>query len=206
MPTGYTAGILDGKIKTFPEFAKICMRAFGATIHMRDDDLDKPYVPRTPSDYHAKNIKAARKEIKKISKMTDEELIRSEEKKLKKEKKYHEERIEERRNNFIVLGGMLTSVKQWEPPTQDHYGLKDFMKEQITKTIDFDCDTEYNEKELSEIKEKLKNLNASIIRAARKKEAEDDLSYHLKEYQKEIERCAGSNKWVEELIKSLPNK
>ena len=39
MPTGYTAGILEGKIKTFPEFAKICMRAFGAAIHMRDNGL-----------------------------------------------------------------------------------------------------------------------------------------------------------------------
>lgn len=41
MPTGYTAGILDNKITTFSEFALLCSRAFGATIHMREDDLDK---------------------------------------------------------------------------------------------------------------------------------------------------------------------
>ena len=43
MPTGYTAEILNGEIKTFPEFAKKCARAFGAMIHMRDDSLDATY-------------------------------------------------------------------------------------------------------------------------------------------------------------------
>lgn len=52
MPTGYTAGILDGEINTFEEFAKTCMRAFGATIHMRDEPLSKTYEPEKTSDYH----------------------------------------------------------------------------------------------------------------------------------------------------------
>ena len=30
MPTGYTAGIIDGKTETFQDFEKQCMRAFGA--------------------------------------------------------------------------------------------------------------------------------------------------------------------------------
>ncbi len=60
MPTGYTAGILDGKITTFQQFAKQCMRAFGATIHMRDDDMDAEITPRTPSDYYSKEIEKAK--------------------------------------------------------------------------------------------------------------------------------------------------
>lgn len=44
MPTGYTAGILNGTIKTFKEFATKCSRAF--MIHMRDEAHDAPYTPR----------------------------------------------------------------------------------------------------------------------------------------------------------------
>jgi hypothetical protein len=57
MPTGYTAGILDGKINTFPEFATECMKAFGACIHMRDDDISTTYRPRKVDDYYIKKIK-----------------------------------------------------------------------------------------------------------------------------------------------------
>ena len=46
MPTGYTAGIIDGKTETFQDFAKQCMRAFGVTIHMRDENMDKGYELR----------------------------------------------------------------------------------------------------------------------------------------------------------------
>ena len=45
MPTGYTAGIIDGKTETFQEFAKQCMRNFGACIHMRDENMGKEYEP-----------------------------------------------------------------------------------------------------------------------------------------------------------------
>jgi len=46
MPTGYTQGILDGTTKDFKEFAKHCMKAFGACVHMRDDDMKKEYEER----------------------------------------------------------------------------------------------------------------------------------------------------------------
>ena len=52
MPTGYTNGILNGEIKTFDEFAKQCIRAFGAAIHMRDDDFNKEYEKRKPDNYY----------------------------------------------------------------------------------------------------------------------------------------------------------
>ena len=35
MPTGYTAGIIDGTTKDFKEYAKHCERAF--MIHLREE-------------------------------------------------------------------------------------------------------------------------------------------------------------------------
>ena len=40
---------------------------------------------------------------------------------------------------------MLKLVNEWEPPTEEHNGVKAFMMDQISKSIDFDCN--YNEPE-----------------------------------------------------------
>ena len=42
MPTGYTAIIEDDPNCTFEQYLMRCARAFGATVTMRDDPLDKP--------------------------------------------------------------------------------------------------------------------------------------------------------------------
>ena len=89
MPTGYTAGILDGKITTFPQFAKQCMRAFGATIHMRDDDMDAEITPRTPSDYYSKEIEKAKQLLKDAETFSDEVIVKNRKEELEKSKEYH---------------------------------------------------------------------------------------------------------------------
>ena len=40
MPTGYTAGILEGE--TFEQYALQCAKAFGALVMMRDEPSDAP--------------------------------------------------------------------------------------------------------------------------------------------------------------------
>ena len=39
MPTGYTAYIEDGSITTGKEFLKLCSRAFGVAIDIKDEPL-----------------------------------------------------------------------------------------------------------------------------------------------------------------------
>ena len=46
MPTGYTAGIADGTITNFEQYALRCIRAFGATMHLRDESLEHEYEPK----------------------------------------------------------------------------------------------------------------------------------------------------------------
>ena len=89
MPTGYTAGILDGTIKDFPTFAKQCMRAFGATIHMREEPASKEYEPRVPSDYHKQQLGYAMKDLEKLGKMSDIELLDDEGRRLKECEREH---------------------------------------------------------------------------------------------------------------------
>ena len=203
MPTGYTAGILDGKINTFSEFAKTCMRAFGATIHMRDDNSDAEYTPRTPSDYHTKELSKAKQALKELEKMTDDEVVISRKKELEESKKYNLERIEKVKSDKLKLETILSDVSKWTPPTKEHQGIKDFMIEQIEKTIDFDCNTKYHKEELARTEQELKCLNSDIIRADKMEGYNDSIDYNLKQHKEDLKRCSDSNKWVEEFIKSL---
>ena len=120
MPTGYTAGILDGTITTFPQFAKLCMRAFGATIHLRDESLDTEYEQRVPSDYHSKSIEKAKQSIIDAEKLTDNEIVDTRKKQLEDSKKYHLEAIEKAKKSTIEMNKILFDVRKWQPPTPDH--------------------------------------------------------------------------------------
>jgi hypothetical protein len=204
MPTGYTAGILDGKITTFPQFAKLCMRAFGAAIHLRDESLDAEYEPRVPSDYHSKAIEKANQLIIDAQKMSDKEIVDVKKEQLENSKKYHLKAIEKAKKSTIEMNKILADVRKWQPPTPEHTGIKDFMIDQIEKTIDFDCKTDYHDRGLIEIETELLTLNATEIRKQMIEQAKKDLDYHNAENLKEIQRCEQSNKWVSDLMMSLP--
>lgn len=206
MPTGYTAGIIDGKIKNFKQFATLCMRAFGATIHMRDDGLDAPYEPRTPTDYHTKAIAEANDLLKKANELSDEDVVKERKEKLLADKKYYLESISKTKQNLESLDKILKDVEEYEPPTSEHTGIKDFMINQIKETLKFDGSTRYAEERLSEITKELENINAAEVRKGMIEQANKDLGYHTEEQNKELERCANSNKWVEEFLHSLDNQ
>lgn len=203
MPTGYTAGLLDGKITTFPQFAKQCMRAFGATIHMRDENMDMEYEPRMPSKYHDEEIKKAKKLLRDANSLSDKDVVEIRRKELDESKKHHENSIRIGKEQEQTLSRMLEKVSEWEPPTTEHTGVKEFMVDQIQKTIDFDCKGRYHHKELEQIELELQNLEAKTVRQSMVDKANKDLQYHLKEQAAEIKRCSDSNQWVETFINSL---
>ncbi len=203
MPTGYTAGILDGKITTFPQFAKRCMRAFGAAIHMRDDDMDAEYQERTPSDYHAKEIERVKQSLKDAETLSDEVIIANKKKELEESKQYHIDSIEKAKINMKNMSSILKEVKAWQPPTLEHKGIKNFMIDQIVKTIDLDCKTNYHDEALVRIELELLTLNAKSIRSNMIEQAKKEFEYHYKEYNSELKRCEKSNQWVSDFINSL---
>src|SRR5690606_5838921 len=42
----------------------------------------------------------------------------------------------ERKSRYLA---MLEQVSAWSPPTEDHVCLKEFMKQQLTESIKYDC-------------------------------------------------------------------
>lgn len=203
MPTGYTAGIIDGKITTFQQFAKLCMRAFGATIHMRDEDLGIEYTPDKPSDYYPKEIAKTKKKISALEVATDKKLVADYKKELATSKAYHLNSIEKAKANKKTLEKMLAEVNAWQPPTAEHIGLKDFMIQQLTSTINYDGSTKYHEAALVEISDKLSSIKPDSIRAEKLSEAHKHMAYCQTENKNEVERVTERNKWVDDLLNSI---
>lgn len=203
MPTGYTAGILDGTITTFPQYAKLCMRAFGATIHLRDESLDAEYEKRTPSDYYSKEIEKAKQLLKDAETLSDEEIITNRKTELETSKEYHLKAIAKAKVDTKNMNDILKDVRKWQPPTSEHTGIKDFMIDQIEKTLDFDCKTKYHDEGLAKIELELLTLNASEIRKSMIEKAKKDFEYNTKNYNEDVERCDKSNQWVSDFVGSL---
>lgn len=194
MPTGYTAAIKDGI--TFEKFVLTCARGFGALIMMRDEPMDAPIPDEfKPSNYHREKLIEARKEKALLETFSDEakddyckeyndeQLARWEKRKAEKEAlevKYKE---------------MLAQVIQWQPPTPDHEGLKEFMIKQIRESIDFDCNMKYDEKP--------EPLSVEQWFQKRKEKVELNINYHTYENRKEVKRAADRTAWVVALKDSL---
>lgn len=199
MPTGYTAAVQDGTITEFREFALQCARAFGATITMRDDPMDKP-IPDAfaPSDWHAKALERERKTLAELRTMSLDHAER--------EAKAHHEaalaewkrRRAERQEQRLRYEAMLAEVRAWQPPSPDHVELKSFMERQLIDSIDFDC-REHDEEEP-------KPITGPEWLAKRIKEAERMVAYHAKEHADEVERTESRNRWIWQLRQSLSAK
>jgi len=201
MPTGYTAGILDGTTKDFNQFAKHCSRAF--IMHLRDEPMDSEYKKREVSDYHIKAIEKAKEELKQADSLLDEELIIKEKNRLIDSKKYYLDREVKIKTDKIKLESFLKKAKAYIPPTDKHQGIADFMIEQIKKTIDVDCSGTYHVTTLQEIYLEIKNINAKDIRSKIRAQADKDIAYHTKEHEADIKRCDEHNQWYEDFINNL---
>jgi len=196
MPTGYTAQIAKGM--TFEEFAMQCARAMGACIDLRDEPVNTPIPDQFgPSDYHVTSRTAAEMELARLSKMTmaeAEEAARAEFLADQADHAAHMQKNDDLRQKYEE---MLARVRVWQPPTPDHEGMKKFMIEQLTGSIDFDCDNSYYRDRPPH------RLSGPDWLAVKMAAAQHDIDYHTNEHAKEVERVESRNTWLAALRESL---
>lgn len=195
MPTGYTDAINKGA--TFNEFVMGCARAMGACIMMRDDPSGKEIPERfEPSDYNSKALTKAQNEHKRLMGMNlvdaTKEALKEHAAKIESHNKWIADEFKQRTG----YKAMLEKVRAWKSPSDDHNGLKDFMIEQITSSIKFDChpppkDVPMESSTGSEWKQR------ELEHVAR------DIEYHTKAHAEEVARTEGRNKWIKQLRDSL---
>lgn len=199
MPTGYTSDIEKGI--TFQQFALNCARAFGALVTMRDE----PHGASIPKefkahDYNAKALADAEKALASAQAMKPHAVEKAAEAEYKTALTDMNERIAKKNALRVKYEAMLTQARKWTPPSPDHDGLRDFMVQQITESIKFDCDTEY------EFKYAPERLTGEQWREAAIAKAQRDIDYHQTEHAKEVDRTNGRNRWVRQLRDSLKEK
>jgi hypothetical protein len=165
---------------------------------MRDESLDAPIPERfEPSDYHPKKIAELEVESKNLEALAPQECRAKAEEQYQEAAARNQKYIAEARDLEAKYRAMLAKVEAWEPPTQDHRGLKEFMAQQIRDSIPFDCGTDYWEKNAPV------RLSWADWRNEQRKRINKDLAYHRAEYAKEVERTEERNNWIAELRRSL---
>jgi hypothetical protein len=198
MPTGYTHAVQEGKITTLREFAMTCARAFGACIMMRDDPGDKPipesFEPET--DYHDKAIAEAQETLAEVAALSDAECDQRAKAAFDAALTSHTERETRRAREKGRYEEMIGKVERWHVP-DDISGLRDFMLDQLRKSVEFDCSPpRYNDAPT--------RLTGAAWRDSTLAEASRSLAYHQVERQKEIDRVASRNAWLKALRDSIP--
>jgi len=204
MPTGYTQGILNGEIKSFEDFAITCTRAFGATIHMRDEPLSKPWEPEEPSTYHLDSKNRLEEELSKYERMTDEEYLALWRVNIKEKIISAERSLSKKAENRKKLESFRSEALSWVPPTDDHQKFKEFMVDQIEKTLEFDGDTSYYQKEIESLKIRInEGADASQKKAEKIEEIKGNIAYHMAKMKEELSRCRQRNSWVQAVMESF---
>lgn len=194
MPTGYTSKIHDGEPVTFPEFAMVCARAFGALIEMRDEPPGAE-IPAgfTPNPHYAEAVKRAAERLAEVEAWTPEraeaEAAKAHAETVAEAGKSNAEARELRKR----YEAMLAEVEAWQPPTPDHEELKRFMTQQLEESAEFDC----HERKIPE------PLSGTAYKEQEIESARWHAEYARKNHADEIERARGRTEWVRALRVSL---
>lgn len=204
MPTGYTSDVGDGKMTDLRPFIERCAHAF--IVSLRDSGLDSPLPNEdTTSDstYHQEGLTKAYKRLAKAKSM-DRKAASVEAKREHREAiKSDEEYLARKAETKARYEAMLELVYTWEPPTEEHVGLKTFMVEQLSTSIEFDCGGDHWENHLKDLKER-GPLSGDDWKAREIVKANEDIQHHSERIAKERERVEHNTAWIQALIGSLP--
>lgn len=196
MPTGYTADISKGI--TFEEYAWNCARAFGALVEMRDQPIGATIPEQFEVDnFYLEQIEEVKKKIKWLEKLASDVKAcdRQAKTEYKKELQLYEKRKVEIDDLKEKYNAMLERVRVFNPPSNDHVPLKEFMEEQIIQTMEHDCDHKYNTPPTL--------LTGKQWLAREVKRAETNFKYYLKEYEKQVKYVDDRNRWVNQLRETI---
>lgn len=194
MPTGYTSGIQDGEIKTFREYALLCARAFGACITLRDDPLSSDIPEFTVGDYYVKRVETERAELEKLQAMTPEEIAKAYADFYANDDKWRIEANEKKEKDRAAYQAMLDEVRAFEPASDEHKGHRDFMIQQLTDSIPWDCGEPY---------ELLKREPIGAWHANQIADKAKYLARAIESLEEERQRTESRNNWVRLLRESI---
>lgn len=191
MPTGYTTDIYNGKDVSFRDFALTCARQFGACIMQRDDPADEKPKIMPEESYHAEELKKLGK-FKKPTKAEFENYIKTKIADCK-------ETIDKMKKLQTAYNRKIKEAQDWNPPTPEHEGLKEFMIKQLTESMQFDCSYAHYESDLK----KLNKMTYDDYFEQQKQHHKWLIKYHTEYLEKDLNAIRQRNKWIQDLYNSL---
>lgn len=195
MPSGYTAKIYNGEEVTGKEFVIQCARAFGATIMMKDEPMDKPIPEFEPDNYYLKSLKNEKEKLLKFQRMTTEEAQVELDSRYEKSQKEYYESIKKYSELESRYTRTLREVEAWQPPSAEHIHLKEYAIDQLKSSIENDCNTKYlrlpeREDAKTWLSDMIEHYQKNIIR-------------YQKDWENEVQRTEERNQWIRQLKESL---
>ena len=202
MPTGYTAYIKDGKITSGKEFLKLCTRAFGIAVDLKDESLDVPTPNHfEPHPYYEKAYKDSLVSREKAYSMTLEEVKEDIISKYNDNKGRAEKILEKYKDEDKKYLKVREEVEKWIPPTSEHENLKKFCLEQIDMSLNTSL-YEWYEKDINKELDTSDDTIKKYIDILRDN-ADEKLKRAYKNWQEELRRVEEKNLWMKQFLDSL---
>ena len=204
MPTGYTSYIKDGEITSGKEFLKLCTRAFGVAVELKDKSLDVPTPNHfEPDPYYEKAYKDSLVSREKAYSMTLEEAKEDMISKFKNNKASAEGCLKDYKDEDKKYLKVREEVEKWTPPTPDHENLKKFCLEQIDMSLNTSlyklCEEDIN-KELDTSNDAIRKY-LDIL----KDNIDKQVKRRYENWQEELRRVEEKNLWMKQFLDSLEN-
>ena len=202
MPTGYTSYIKDGKITSGKEFLKLCTRAFGIAVDLKDESLDVPTPNHfEPHSYYEKAYKDSLVSREKAYSMTLEEAKEDMISKFKNNKASAKRCLKDYKDEDKKYLKVREEVEKWIPPTPEHENLKKFCLEQIDMSLNTAL-YEWYEKDINKELDTSDDTIKKYIDILRDN-ADEKLKRAYKKYQEELKRVEEKNLWMKQFLDSL---
>lgn len=203
MPTGYTVYIEDGDITTGKEFLKLCTRALGIAIDLKDEPLSVPTPTHfEPDTYYKERYEKALEDFNEANNLTFDnakiQMKAAYEKRISDYKSWAEK--ESLMNEKYAK--VRKEVEEWTPPTEEHQCLKKFALEQIDMCI---TKQEYIDEYLEKSKEVFDDSNEAVEKyiSDNIQYCKDSLDRAYKNWKEELERTEKKNIWIKKFLESI---
>ncbi len=192
MPTGYVSDLYIGKKEvSFRDFVMGCARAF---FYDAPEEIPEEFAP---SLYHIQRVEELRLKLAGVEAWGEQTATKEAELDYLRQLSVLREdalKVSVRKDRYQV---MLDEVREWQPPTAEHEPLKRFMIKQLESSIASDCKIDLViKRRLSGVEYKQRLL----------KTVRQDIAYHLKKHQEEVEIAQQRTNYVRDLRKSLASK
>lgn len=194
MPSSFTARIESGEVTTVQEFATDCAHGF-----FHDVGLETPLAEVASSfgsgsvDYHAGGLAEAEQRLAEVSVWTEEDATEAARRYNQDNLKGYLSHVRNNRDMMGRYGAMAVQVDAWEPPTEDHQGLKDVMVSQIQEST----------RGYTRPVERPEKIDGSTLRAQEIEDAQQDVARHTERLDEANAERSKVVQWVVDLETSF---